>query len=164
MHESPKVAFVGLGSNLGDKELSLEQARQHLIQPEVRILQTSRIYATEPVDFLAQDWFLNQVICIETSLSPKDLLSHCLRLERKMGRKRSTPRGPRSIDLDVLLYEDRIVEEEGITIPHPRMHLRRFVLVPLAAIAPAVVHPILKQTITRLLELCPDRSKVALLK
>ncbi len=158
------IAFLGLGSNLGDRELNLRQARQSLTGDEVRILKVSPIYETEPVDWEAQNWFLNQAASVDTSLSPGDLLNYCLHIEDKMGRRRSIPKGPRNIDIDILLYDDQVIEESQLIVPHPRLHLRQFVLVALAAIAPSLVHPRLNLSMASLLKHCPDKSRVTELK
>ena len=126
--------FLGLGSNLGNREQHLHLAGRSLAHAGIQILKVSSIYATEPVDFKNQDWFLNQVISAETLLEPGHLLACCLKVEQTLGRERTVPKGPRNIDVDILLYNHRVIENPGLTIPHPRLHLRRFVLVPLAAI------------------------------
>jgi 2-amino-4-hydroxy-6-hydroxymethyldihydropteridine diphosphokinase len=164
MQRKGQSAYLGLGSNLGDKEMNLRRALQSLDQPEIEILKASPLYATEPVDFKDQDWFLNQVVSIQTSLGPRDLLSCCLQIEEKMGRKRTASKGPRNIDLDLLLYGDLVIQEKGLTIPHPMLHTRRFVLVPLATLAPDVIHPVLRQPISTLLDRYPDPSQVVLFK
>ncbi|PYV89934.1 MAG: 2-amino-4-hydroxy-6-hydroxymethyldihydropteridine diphosphokinase [Acidobacteria bacterium] len=157
-------AFLGLGSNLGNREQNLHLALHSLAHTGIQIAKVSSMYATEPVDFKNQDWFLNQVISAETSLEPADLLAHCFKVEQDLGRERTIPKGPRSIDVDILLYNRLVIEDAGLTIPHPRLHLRRFVLVPLAEIAPEFLHPIFKQPITNLLEKCADRSQVVMFK
>jgi 2-amino-4-hydroxy-6-hydroxymethyldihydropteridine diphosphokinase len=164
MRRKGHSAYLGLGSNLGDKEMNLRRALQLLAQAEIQILKASPLYATEPVDFKDQDWFLNQVVAIQTPLSPRDLLAYCLQIEQNMGRQRTASKGPRNIDLDVLLYSDLIIQEKGLTIPHPMLHTRRFVLVPLATLAPEVVHPVLRQPISTLLDRCPDPAQVVLFK
>jgi 2-amino-4-hydroxy-6-hydroxymethyldihydropteridine diphosphokinase len=120
----------------------------------------SSFYRTEPVEVVDQEEFLNQVLALETALGAAVLLERCLGIERAMGRVRTRDKGPRSIDLDLLLYGDVILREPGLEVPHPRLHLRRFVLVPLVEIAPALRHPVLGLTAAALLEACPDRSRV----
>jgi 2-amino-4-hydroxy-6-hydroxymethyldihydropteridine diphosphokinase len=122
----------------------------------------SSLYLTEPVDAPPQEWFLNAVAGGETALPPEALLQACLDTERERGRVREVPRGPRTIDLDLLLYGDEVRDAPGLVLPHPRMHERRFVLVPLAEIAPTARHPILGLTAAEMLRLCPDRSQVVL--
>ena len=113
----------------------------------ITLLAVSSLYRTAPVGYLDQDWFLNAAVCIETSLSPRDLLAELLAIERQLGRVRTVRNGPRSIDLDILLWEDLIVREDDLVIPHPRLHERLFVLEPLAEIAPNMLHPVLGMTI-----------------
>ena len=122
----------------------------------------SSLYLTEPVDAPPQEWFLNAVAGGETALSPEALLQACLETEREMGRVRDVPRGPRTIDLDLLLYGNEVRDAPGLVLPHPRMAARRFVLVPLAEIAPAARHPILGLTAAEMLRRSPDRSQVIL--
>jgi len=133
-----------------------------LLQGGIRAIQVSSIYLTEPVDFKNQGWFLNQVALAQTELEPADLMTECLRVEQALGRVRTEPRGPRTLDVDILFYDDRVVEEMGLTIPHPRLHLRRFVLVPLAEIQPQLIHPVFHESISVLLERCTDPSQVVL--
>jgi 2-amino-4-hydroxy-6-hydroxymethyldihydropteridine diphosphokinase len=161
---SPHRTFLSLGSNLGDRERSLELAVQLLLQTGIEITRASSIYSTEPVDFQNQGWFLNQVVLAATQLRPADLLAECLRVEQLLGRQRTIPKGPRSLDLDILFYEDWVVKETGLTIPHPRLHLRRFVLVPLMEIEPQLIHPVLHEPIASLLKHCQDQAQVVLLK
>ncbi len=127
-----KRVYLGLGSNLGDREANLSAARERL-EP---INNVSSIYETEPRDVPNQPWFLNQVIEIETGLFPKQLLARMHKIEREIGRKRTMPKGPRIIDIDILLYGDATIHSAELEIPHPRMLERRFVLEPLAEIAP----------------------------
>jgi 2-amino-4-hydroxy-6-hydroxymethyldihydropteridine diphosphokinase len=161
-HLNTHRIFLSLGSNLGDRERSLELAAQLLLQNGVKTEKLSSIYSTEPVDFKDQPWFLNQVVLVETVLAPRDLLVECLGIERSLGRQRIEPKGPRTLDVDILLYDDWVVEEMGLTIPHPRLHLRRFVLIPLIEIEPNLVHPVFHEPVTSLLERCPDPSQVVL--
>jgi 2-amino-4-hydroxy-6-hydroxymethyldihydropteridine diphosphokinase len=142
--------YLGLGSNLGDKVANLREALRLLVATrgsEVTLLAVSSLYRTEPVGNLEQDWFLNAAAKIKTKLSPRGLLNRLLAIERELGRVRTVPNGPRIIDLDILLWDRRIVKEDDLVIPHPRMHKRLFVLDPLAELAPDLRHPILRQTV-----------------
>ena len=134
-------AYIGLGSNLGDRAANLAEARRQLAEAG-RIVAVSSIYETEPWGVgPGQPDYLNQVVAMATPLPPSDLLKELLRIERKMGRVRSAPGDARVIDLDLLLYGDEVIDEPGLTLPHPRMCDRAFVLTPLAEIAPDTVHP-----------------------
>jgi 2-amino-4-hydroxy-6-hydroxymethyldihydropteridine diphosphokinase len=155
-----KLIYLSLGSNLGDRPANLESAIGALSEIGVRVLRRSSIYETEPVDFLAQPWFLNCVVEAETSLAPRRLLEELQAIERKLGSKKLVPRGPRIIDLDVLFYETEIIHEAGMEIPHPRLAERRFVLIPLAELAPKLWHPILRKNAAELLASTQDRSVV----
>lgn len=143
--------YLGLGSNLGDRLENLRRAIAEM-PPKVMPLELSPVYETEPWDYLEQPAFLNQVIEVETSLSPLELLVYLKRIEKKLGRRATFRNGPREIDLDILLYGDTILEKDGLVIPHPRMHERAFVLRPLADLAPGSYHPILGRTIQSLLD------------
>jgi 2-amino-4-hydroxy-6-hydroxymethyldihydropteridine diphosphokinase len=158
MKERP--VFIGLGSNLGDRPGSLEEAVRLLRGEGLIPGLTSSIYRTDPVEVVDQEEFLNQVVGCETALSPEAILEVCLDVERSMGRSRTRSKGPRNIDLDLLLAGDDIRERAVVRVPHPRMHLRRFVLVPLVEIAPSAWHPVLRKTAAEMLETCPDRSRV----
>jgi len=124
------------------------------------VVAISSIYETEPVGYLEQPWFLNQVVCVDTALSPKELLDRCRQVESHMGRVREIPKGPRTIDLDILFYHDRILREPDLVIPHPAIPDRRFVLEPMNELASDFVHPVLQRRISELLFSCKDRSIV----
>lgn len=135
-------AFLGLGSNLGDRQAYLDAACQELsAHQSARIIQSSSLYETEPVGYLDQGWFLNQVVEIETTLEPDELLHFIQDIENKLGRKRLIHWGPRVIDIDILLYGDRIIKAPHLTVPHPSMYERCFVLMPLREIAADLIHP-----------------------
>jgi 2-amino-4-hydroxy-6-hydroxymethyldihydropteridine diphosphokinase len=155
-----KLIYLSLGSNLGDRSANLQRAMKALPEIGARVLRCSSIYETEPVDYLEQPWFLNCVVEAETSLEPRRLLEELQGIERNLGSKKLVPRGPRLIDLDVLFYEADVIRAAGIEIPHPRLALRRFVLVPLAELAPELRHPILQKTAAQLLAASEDRSTV----
>lgn len=155
-----KLIYLSLGSNLGDRAANLDRAIEALSGIGVRVLRRSSIFETEPVDFLAQPWFLNCVIEAETSLAPRPLIKELQSIERKLGSRKLVPRGPRIIDLDVLFYGTDVIHEAGMEIPHPRLAERRFVLVPLAELAPELRHPVLRKTAAELLAAVQDRSAV----
>ncbi|HXY38392.1 MAG TPA: 2-amino-4-hydroxy-6-hydroxymethyldihydropteridine diphosphokinase [Vicinamibacteria bacterium] len=152
--------FLGLGSNLGDREGAIEAALRQLAGRGFTTRRRSSNWLTEPVGGPPQGWFVNAVAGGETDLAPQELLQACLDTERALGRVRSERNGPRTIDLDLLLYGERTIDEAGLVVPHPRLAERRFVLAPLAEIAPRLVHPMLGATVAELLARCPDRSRV----
>jgi 2-amino-4-hydroxy-6-hydroxymethyldihydropteridine diphosphokinase len=160
----PNLAYLSLGSNVGDRELALRDAIARL-ETAGRILAVSSFYETEPVEFTDQAWFLNCAVALETGATPMELMCALLEIERQMGRQRVQKKGPRTIDLDILLFIDPVAGEAAIdspelTLPHPAMHRRRFVLQPLAEIAAEAHHPVLKKTIRELLEALPARQDV----
>jgi 2-amino-4-hydroxy-6-hydroxymethyldihydropteridine diphosphokinase len=152
------TVYLSLGSNLGDRALNLALARKHLEAEDVRILRASSIYETAPRDLTAQPWFLNQVIEAETSLFPRQLLHRVLKVERAMGRKRTAPKGPRVIDVDILLFGASTVSTPELDIPHPRMAERRFVLEPLAELAPDLRHPVMLKSVREMLAKVMDQA------
>jgi len=150
-----KRIYLSLGSNIGDREANLHKAVEQLASQDMRVLHTSRIYETEPVDYVDQAWFLNQVVEAETTLFPMQLLTRVGRVERDLGRKRIVRKGPRTIDIDILFYGAAVVETKRLEIPHPRIAQRRFVLVPLAELAPDLRHPVTHRTVRQMLESAP---------
>ncbi|MDQ1408792.1 MAG: 2-amino-4-hydroxy-6-hydroxymethyldihydropteridine diphosphokinase [Acidobacteriaceae bacterium] len=155
-----EVVFLSLGSNVGDRENNLRAAIAALHEVGVKAKKVSSIYATEPVDLLEQRWFLNCVVEGETTAPPAELLKALRELERRMGSKKLVARGPRLIDLDILVYGQQTIDSPELQVPHPRMHLRRFVLAPLAEIAPDLNHPSWSGTVTQLLNGLTDNSSV----
>jgi 2-amino-4-hydroxy-6-hydroxymethyldihydropteridine diphosphokinase len=145
------IIYLGLGSNLGDRENNLRSALQELDAPELRLRRTSRIYETEPVGFLDQPLFLNLVAEFETELAPRAVLERTQDAERKLGRVRTLKNGPRTVDVDILLFGDLICDDPGLTIPHPRYRERRFTLEPLAELNPELSDPATGQTIAAML-------------
>jgi len=150
-----KLAYLSLGSNVGDREANLRAAVDRLTGPGVRVLRTSPVYETEPVDYTAQRWFLNLAVEAQTSLFPLQLLARVQKIERALGRVRAIPKGPRVIDIDILLYGASVVHTGKLDIPHPRMAERRFVLAPLHDLAPALRHPVTRATLAQMLQAAP---------
>jgi 2-amino-4-hydroxy-6-hydroxymethyldihydropteridine diphosphokinase len=146
-----KLVYIALGSNIGDRAEHLRQAREQIDGPDLRVLRASSIYETAPHDVENQPWFLNQVIECETDLFPRQLLARLQKIERAMGRKRRLAKGPREIDLDILLFGDAVVKAPELEVPHPRLTERRFVLEPLAELAPDKKHPGARKTMREML-------------
>ncbi len=154
-------AFVGVGSNLGQKQDNCLQGISALSSSgHSRLLNQSRLYRTEPVDYLDQDWFVNCVVQIETSLDPFALLTVLQDIQKKAGRIQDAVRfGPRILDMDIIFFDATVIDHPDLTLPHPRMHLRRFVLKPLCDMDPALRHPILDQTVQYLLDNLEDAGQ-----
>jgi 2-amino-4-hydroxy-6-hydroxymethyldihydropteridine diphosphokinase len=153
--------FIGLGSNLGDREATIRLALDDLARlPESKLTRASSLYDTEPMGESRQPRFLNAVAELETELSPARLLWNLKLVEKRLGRVRTTRWGPRTIDLDLLLYGDEVVSEPGLEVPHPEMLKRSFVLVPLVELEPACVHPVTGQTLLHHLSLLDQRPLV----
>jgi 2-amino-4-hydroxy-6-hydroxymethyldihydropteridine diphosphokinase len=149
-----QLVYLSLGSNVGDRAANLEAAIARLSSLG-KVVAVSSFYETEPVGFAAQPWFLNCAVELDTEKTPKQLLAGILALEQEMGRRRVQKNGPRTIDIDILLCGDSIIKTKGLIIPHPAMHERRFVLEPLAEIAPDVQHPVFKRSIRELRQALP---------
>jgi 2-amino-4-hydroxy-6-hydroxymethyldihydropteridine diphosphokinase len=155
----PHLVYLSLGSNVGDREAQLQDAQSRL-GAAGRVVAVSSFYETEPVEFTQQPWFLNCALALETSKTPQQLIDAILGIEEKMGRRRVQKKGPRSIDIDILLFDDVILDSPELTIPHPALHQRRFALEPLAEIAPEALHPVLKKTIRELRDALPPGQAV----
>jgi 2-amino-4-hydroxy-6-hydroxymethyldihydropteridine diphosphokinase len=154
------IVFLSLGSNVGDRKNNLRAAIAALAELGVKIKTVSSIYETEPVDLLEQPWFLNCVVEGETTVPPVELLKKLRELEKRMGSKKLVARGPRLIDLDILVYGQQTINSTELQVPHPRMHLRRFVLAPLAEITPDLKHPSWRGTAAQLFAALDDKSTV----
>ena len=147
------TVYLSLGTNLGDRAANLKQAITSL-PPQMTVKKKSKVYETPPWGFTDQDAFLNQVVKVTTYLDPEPLLKHLKRLEVALGRKASFRYGPRLIDLDILFYDDLVLETPALTIPHPHVHERGFVLQPMMDIAPDLVHPVTKKSICEMIAMC----------
>jgi 2-amino-4-hydroxy-6-hydroxymethyldihydropteridine diphosphokinase len=152
--------YLALGSNLGDREDYLRAGIRGLVARGVMPVRCASVYSTEPREVLDQPWFLNTVIEGNTDLNPEELLRVCLDVEKENQRIRQITKGPRTLDIDIIFYGSDIVRKPGLTIPHPSFSARRFVLVPLAEIAPNFIDPLSGKAIKQLLESCPDQSDV----
>jgi 2-amino-4-hydroxy-6-hydroxymethyldihydropteridine diphosphokinase len=152
--------YLGMGSNLGDRDRNMRNAIAALRRAGVRILRVSSLYVTEPLEIRNQPWFLNCVIEAETHLMPRELLGLLRNIEAAAGRRRMARSGPRVLDLDILLFADGAFKNRWLEVPHPRMAERKFVLMPLAEIAPTAHHPKLHLTVGQLLAATKDRSRI----
>jgi 2-amino-4-hydroxy-6-hydroxymethyldihydropteridine diphosphokinase len=159
-----KRAYLSLGSNLGDRVRNITKALESLGEAGVLIRRVSSFYKTEPVEFRPQPWFVNCAVEIETSLMPMHLLKAVKKVERSLGRRNGIPKGPRLIDIDILLYENVAVHSRALTIPHPGLSERRFVLIPLRDLAAQLRHPLTRRTVVEMLKETPDTSQVVRLK
>jgi 2-amino-4-hydroxy-6-hydroxymethyldihydropteridine diphosphokinase len=146
-----KKVYLSLGSNLGDREKNLRDAIDHLERAGIHMARVSSVYETEPMELRQQPWFLNLVVEGETDLFPHQLLQKIMRIELAMGRKRLVPKGPRNIDIDILLYGNFVIHSERLDVPHPRLAERRFVLDPLAELSPDLRHPVSRRTVREML-------------
>lgn len=152
--------FLIFGSNLGNREKNLTDALSQLVKEGVEVISVSSLYETQPVDLASQPWFYNQVVEIKSNVNPKLLLELIKKIEKKMGREHYVNKGPRVIDIDILIAEDTVVQTKELIIPHPRLEERNFVLVPFAEISPDTVHPKLDERIRDLLRKSNDSSIV----
>ncbi len=144
------TVYLCVGSNIGDRVSYLQQANNLLKDTEgITVLESSSIYETEPVGYKEQEWFANAVLKIETTLDPQTILNECMRIEKQMGRDRTLEKkwGPRTLDLDILFYDNKVILEESLQIPHPRIHQRAYALVPLLELDPDFIHPVIKKSV-----------------
>lgn len=158
--------YILLGSNMGDRIGILETALGLILERCGEIVKKSPVYESEPWGFEAQQWFLNQVVIVKTALKPRQVMQALLDIEAELGRDRSQPHkgySSRPIDLDVVYFGSQVLDDPFITVPHPRLHLRKFVLLPLNDVAPDFIHPVMNATNKSLLENCPDNLKVRML-
>jgi len=159
--DSGVICFLGIGSNMGNPVANCARAEKRISGINgVGVLRHSSLYRTEPVGFTGQEWFVNGVMEVRTTLGPRPLMDAILKVENEMGRIRGVQWGPRIIDVDILLYGHAVIDDESLSIPHPRLHARRFVLVPLDEIAPHVIHPVFGISVRGLLDRLDDTSTV----
>jgi 2-amino-4-hydroxy-6-hydroxymethyldihydropteridine diphosphokinase len=157
------TVYIGIGSNLGEKHENCLKAIEMIEEiPGCETVKQSDLYLTKPVGVEDQDWYVNGVITLQTNISPQDLLHHLMSIEEKMGRVRRERWESRIIDLDILFFGQEIIHEENLTVPHPRLHLRRFVLIPMTQIAPDFIHPSLGLTMAQLSGKCPEDGQVVI--
>lgn len=155
------LIYIGIGSNLNEPLENCRQAMDHLSgHSKINVTARSSFYKTEPVGKTDQDWFINAALEARTSLNPSELLQELLSIEKNMGRERLEKWGPRIIDLDLLFYDDRVESSGELTVPHPEIHFRKFVLAPLCEISGNIMHPVLKKNVQQLLEELPDHQTV----
>ncbi len=154
------TVYLSLGSNIGDRKKNILKALELLKQKNISIIKSSSFYETEPFGFKQQRWFYNIVVECRTNLSPFSLLNETQKIEKKIGKKKMSRWGPRKIDIDIIFYEDFVINTKKLIIPHPMMHLRNFVLVPMNEINPDFVHPIFKKQINQLLKETSFNEKV----
>jgi 2-amino-4-hydroxy-6-hydroxymethyldihydropteridine diphosphokinase len=159
-----KRVYLSLGSNLGDRTANIRKALELLAEKGVALLRLSSFYRTEPVDFCPQPWFVNCVAEVETDLMPLQLLRAVKSVERALGRRSGVPKGPRPIDIDILLYENVAIRSRVLTIPHERLSERRFVLIPLHELGAGLRHPVTRRTVIEMLQDTHDASQVIKLK
>ncbi|PLT33046.1 2-amino-4-hydroxy-6-hydroxymethyldihydropteridine diphosphokinase [Bacillus sp. V5-8f] len=159
------IAFLSIGSNIGERVTFFKKAIQLLDRDKgIKIIDMSSLYETDPVGYTEQDMFLNAVLKIETEYSPEQLLNKCLEIEQELGRKREIHWGPRTLDLDILLYNNENIEAENLSVPHPRMLERAFVIIPLLEIDPDIMLPKMEKPLTHVLKQIKDREGVRLWK
>jgi len=160
------VVYIGIGSNIGDRIGYIQQAHCLLNDTNgIQVLESSSLYETEPVGYKDQEWFINAVLKTETTLSPEEFLNQCFRIENQLGRVRHpklSKNGPRTIDLDILFYDNKIINTEIMEIPHPRMHQRAYALVPLLELDEDLIHPVFNKTISELHENLEEPEEVYL--
>lgn len=155
-----KRVYLSLGSNRGERVAQIEKALERLSASGVRVKHVSSYYKTEPVDFRPQSWFVNCVAEGETDLMPRQLLKLCKAIEKELGRRPGVAKGPRPVDIDILLYENAVIRSRELVIPHEKMMERRFVLVPLMELAPNLRHPVSSMTLPEILHQASDLSRV----
>lgn len=153
-------AFLSIGSNIGVRRDNIKKALSLLHGTKMAVKRSSSLYETEPVGIKDQREFMNLACEFTCHLSPEELLAHCLTVERQMGRRRAVPNGPRIIDIDIIFFGRAVIELDHLKLPHPRRMERRFVLAPLTEIAPRLVDPVTRKTVSKMLEQCPDFSWV----
>lgn len=158
------IIYLGLGSNEGDREQNLQKAIKKLRQSkEINVTKLSSIFESEPIGYINQSWFLNAVIEVESNFKPYDLLQFIKDIEEELGRRKTFRWGPRIIDIDIISYGNYVLKSSRLTIPHPQMHFRKFVLIPLFEIAPYYIHPVSKLSVWQMIQQSPD-NKVYLYK